>query len=200
MKANKKIMIAGVGGQGVVYLTRLLVEAALLADVPVATSEIHGLSQRGGSVNAGLTFGENSFGFIEKAGADFLLGLEALEAQRCVLFLHKGSKAVIDHQQILPYSVNSGLAKYPDTTAFIQYLYEHIAAVTFITEMGQEVDSIRRNLYVLGAATGMEGFPVPLECVLEAAKRTARKGTEESSQRAILLGARHGKVKTIHHE
>ena len=107
---RKKIQIAGVGGQGVVYLTNLLVEAAMIADIPVATSEIHGLSQRGGSVTASITFGDNTYGFIEEAGADFLLGLEALEAQRCVKFLNKNSKVVIDNYRILPYSVNAETA------------------------------------------------------------------------------------------
>ena len=110
-KPVTKILIAGVGGQGVVYLTNLLVEAALEANIHVATSEIHGLAQRGGSVTASLTFGERSYGFIEKAGADFLLGLEALEAQRCLPFLHAGSIAVIDNNRIPPYSVNAEKAE-----------------------------------------------------------------------------------------
>ena len=78
----QKMLIAGVGGQGVVYLTNLIVEAAMLSDIPVAASEMHGLSQRSGPVAASITFGENTYGFIEKGGVDFLIGLEPLAARK----------------------------------------------------------------------------------------------------------------------
>src|ERR1022692_147005 len=100
-----KLIISGVGGQGVVFLAEILVDAAVRADIPVATSEIHGLSQRGGSVVAGITFGEDTFGFVEDGGADFLLGLEILEAQRCLNYLHTKSIAVIDDTRIMPHAV-----------------------------------------------------------------------------------------------
>ncbi len=67
MEKPIKILVAGVGGQGVVFLTDLIVEAAMFSDIPISTSEIHGLAQRGGTVTAGITIGENAFGFIEKA-------------------------------------------------------------------------------------------------------------------------------------
>lgn len=189
MSSATKIQIAGVGGQGVVYLTNLLVEAAMIADVPVATSEIHGLSQRGGSVNAGMTFGENTYGFIEEAGADFLLGLEALEAQRCVNFLNKGSKVVIDNNRILPYSVNAETAKYPDTVKFIEYLRQHLTDVVFIEDMPAEVAPITRNVFVAGCASQLEGFPVRYEHIEQAIRKTGKSEFVEKSLRALQLGA-----------
>ena len=101
---NTKLIIAGVGGQGVVYLAEVLVEAAVKAGINVATSEIHGLSQRGGLVVAGMTFGDNMYGFVEDGGADFLIGLELLEAQRCLTYLHTNSIAVIDNTKIFPHA------------------------------------------------------------------------------------------------
>lgn len=188
MSDNTKIMIAGVGGQGVVYLTNLLVEAALIADIPVATSEIHGLSQRGGSVNAGITFGSNTFGFIEEAGADFLLGLEALEAQRCANSLNKNSKVVIDNNRILPYSVNAGTASYPDTVSFVEFLEKNLIEVIFIDEMPKEVLSISRNVFVAGCASQLKGFPVSYEHIEQAIKNTAKAGHAERSLDALELG------------
>ncbi len=188
MSNTTKIQIAGVGGQGVVYLTNLLVEAAMIANIPVATSEIHGLSQRGGSVNAGMTFGENSYGFIEEAGADFLLGLEALEAQRCINFLNKNSKVVIDNNRMLPYSVNAETAKYPDTVKFIEYLNKHLSDVIFIEEMPVEVASISRNVFVAGCASQLKGFPVQYEHIEEAIRKTGKSGIIEMSVDALALG------------
>ncbi len=75
MPQRKKLVLASVGGQGGVYLVRLLVRAATLAGLKVGTSEIHGLSQRGGSVTASLTFGENTYGFVDEAQADYMIGL-----------------------------------------------------------------------------------------------------------------------------
>lgn len=156
-----KMVIAGVGGQGVVYITNILVEASLLADIPIATSEIHGLSQRGGSVSAALTFGDHTFGFVEPGGADFLLGFESLEAQRCLPFLHRESQAVIDSYRILPYAVNAGGAKYPDTEKMIHYLQNHIKRVVWIKDIDPAIESTYRNMYVLGTASLFPGFPVP---------------------------------------
>ena len=59
MIKNKKILIAGVGGQGIVYLSNIIAEAAMLSDIPVSVSEIHGLSQRGGVVTSGIGLGEH---------------------------------------------------------------------------------------------------------------------------------------------
>ncbi len=188
MTKASKILIAGVGGQGVVYLTNLLVEASMIADVSVAVSEIHGLSQRGGVVNAGMTFGEHTYGFIEEAGADFLLGLEALEAQRCVTFLNKDSKVVIDNNRILPYSVNAESAKYPDTAQFIEYLRKHLTDVIFIEKMSAEVTSISRNVFVAGCASQLQGFPLKYEYIERAIKNASKAGYAEKSLQALVLG------------
>ncbi|RLD22589.1 MAG: hypothetical protein DRI69_00645 [Bacteroidetes bacterium] len=191
MSETCKIAIAGVGGQGVVYLTNLLVEASMLADIPVAVSEIHGLSQRGGSVNAGITFGEHTYGFIEEAGADFLLGLEALEAQRCVNALNKNSKVVVDNNRILPYSVNAETAKYPDTGEFIQYLRKHLTDVIFIENMPAEVEQISRNLFVAGCASQLEGFPIKFEHIEEAITTSSKSGFAGKSLQALALGRQY---------
>src|ERR1039457_3787711 len=129
-----KLIISGVGGQGVVFLAEILVDAAVMAGIPVATSEIHGLSQRGGSVMAGITFGENAYGFVEDGGADFLLGLEILEAQRCLNYLHTQSIAVIDNTKIIRHTVNSGKLQYPDTERLLDFLKENIREVIFIED------------------------------------------------------------------
>ncbi len=188
MYESNKILIAGVGGQGVVYLTKLIVEAALLADIPVATSEIHGLAQRSGSVMAGITFGENTHGFIEKAGADFLIALETLEAQRCLPFLNKNSRAVIDNKRISPFSVKVNETSYPDATSFLDYLRGNIEQVIFISDFNEELHPILRNIHALGTATLLDGFPIPYDYIEKATENAAKTGYEEKSVRALRLG------------
>lgn len=86
MKKNKKdfnIIISGVGGQGLITLIRIIAEAALIEDYEVRTSELHGLSQRGGSVETHVRFGKEVYSPLVSLGkADLILGLEMLEALR----------------------------------------------------------------------------------------------------------------------
>lgn len=187
-KLETKILVAGVGGQGVVFLTNLIVKAAMLADIPVATSEIHGLAQRGGSVTAGITLGEHTYGFLEKGGVDILVGLEPLEAQRCVTYLNKNSIAVIDENRILPYSVNSGNAAYPDIKMFVDYLKQNISKVIYNEEILEGFNSVQRNLYVLGRACNETDFPIPATFIEKGINEVVKDEVEKKSMDAFRLG------------
>ncbi len=168
----KKVLVAGVGGQGVVYLTNLLVEAATVAGISVAASEIHGLTQRGGTVVSGLTFGTPAFGFIERAGADFLLALEPMEAQRCLGLLHPGSRVVIDGNPVPPHSVSTSEVSYPDPKRLVNFLDRHISEVVYLAE-NRVRPSVFRNLAVLGRALQMDGFPLSIQAVTTALEDNA---------------------------
>lgn len=197
MKQRIKILLAGVGGQGVVFLTNLLVRAAHLAGIPVAASGIYGLSQRGGSVTAGVTLGEQTYGFLEKAGADILIGLEPLEAQRQTDYLNRNSSVIIDDNRILPFSVNSGSAAYPDIEKFICYLKENVKNVVFITENQSSSEPILRISYVLGRACNETHFPIPSDSIKKTIFKMARKGYKERCVEAFNLGLnKNSKIKT----
>ncbi len=193
------MLIAGVGGQGVVYTTNLLVEAALLAGIPVATSEIHGLSQRAGSVVAGLTFGEKTFGFVQRGSADMLIGLEPLEAQRCLPYLNRGSMAVIDTYKILPFAVNAGKASYPDSEQFESYLSKHLAVVRFIKDIDQLVETKRRNIYLLGIASTLKNFPLEGKFIEMAILNKSSRSDQKNAE-IFNLARRIEKEKTSVHE
>jgi len=188
MPRGKKLVLASVGGQGGVYLVNLLVEAAVLAGLKVGTSEIHGLSQRGGSVTASLTFGDNTYGFVDEAQADYMIGLEPLEAQRNLKYLHPDSRAVIDSHMLIPHSVSSQQADYPDTEGFIRYLQQNIRQVIYVSEATADIAAIMRNLYVLGRATQLEGFPVPVDCMLQAIEKRAKPELLDVSHQAFEKG------------
>ncbi len=188
MNRPYKILVAGVGGQGVVFLTKLLVKSALLANIPVATSEIHGLAQRGGSVTAGVTLGKHTYGFLEKGGVNLLLGLEPLEAQRCASYLNKKSIAIIDSKRLLPYSVNSGKSAYPDIDKFIRHLEGNIINVVYIDDNHDDIESIQRNLYILGVACKYGNIPIQVEFVEKSIIELAKKGFKERSLEVFKLG------------
>lgn len=171
-KISMKILVAGVGGQGIVYLTNILTEAAMLSGIPVSVSEIHGLSQRGGVVTSGIGLGEHCTGFIGKAGVDILFGLEPLETQRCLPYLHKNSCVIFGNNRIQPYSVNAQMASYPDMQLFASYLKEQCKEVIYIDKFPDGIDAVLFNVFILGRATRMRDFPLKTEKIIEAINNT----------------------------
>ncbi len=180
--------MAGVGGQGIVYLTNILAEAAVISDIPVSVSEIHGLSQRGGIVTAGIGLGKYNTGFIGKANVDFLIGLEPLETQRCIPYLHKNSSIIFCNYQIAPYSVNSETAKYPDVNSFADYLKEQCKEVVFVKTIPENVDSVLYNVLLLGRATKMMNFPFTAETIEKAIQNTVMDYHREKTMSAFRMG------------
>lgn len=188
MIKNIKILIAGVGGQGVVFLSNLVVEAAMISNIPVSVSEIHGLSQRGGVVTSGIGLGAHCTGFIGKASVDFLFGLEPLETQRCLSYLHKNSSVIFGHYRIQPYSVNAEITQYPELSVLATYLEKQCKEAVFIKEFAKHIDPILYNVFMLGRASRMNDFPFQ-EPLLEAAINNTLHGTKnKETMDAFKLG------------
>ena len=188
MNPNCKILIAGVGGQGIVYLTNLIVEAAMLSGIPVSVSEIHGLSRRGGVVTSGIGLGPHGTGFIGKAGVDLLIGLEPLETQRCLPWLHKNSSIIFGNHRVQPYSVNAQMAEYPDVISFVDYLAKQCKEVVFVPQFPAEINSILNNIFLLGRATRMKDFPLSALKIEEAMEATLNEREIEKTRKAFQLG------------
>ena len=111
---TKSIMIVGVGGQGTLLSSRLLGAVLTAKGYDVKVSEVHGMSQRGGSVVTYVKYGDEVYSpIIEKGEADYILSFEQLEAARWLPFLKKGGKLIVNTQQIDPMSVVIGAAEYP---------------------------------------------------------------------------------------
>lgn len=109
------VMIVGVGGQGTLLASRLLGNAVISEGYDVKVSEVHGMSQRGGSVITYVRFGEKvASPIIEKGEADLIIAFEQLEAARYLPYLKKGGRIVVNTQKIDPMPVVTGAATYPD--------------------------------------------------------------------------------------
>jgi indolepyruvate ferredoxin oxidoreductase, beta subunit len=109
------IIFAGVGGQGVILASKVLMEVALRAGFDVKESEVHGMAQRGGSVDCHVRFGEKVFSpLIPFGSADFIVSLEMLESLRKIPYLAQGGKFLVNRAKIDPVPVTSGAMKYPD--------------------------------------------------------------------------------------
>ena len=111
----KSIMIVGVGGQGTLLSSRILGTALLMKGYDVKVSEVHGMSQRGGSVVTYVKYGDKVYSPVVGLGeADIILAFEQLEAARWLNYLKIGGKIVANTQKIDPMSVVIGDAEYPE--------------------------------------------------------------------------------------
>ena len=112
---TKNVMIVGVGGQGSLLASKLLGRVLLEQGYDVKVSEVHGMSQRGGSVVTYVRYGDKvASPVIDKGEADFIVSFELLEAARWVSFLRPGGQIVTSTQQIDPMPVVTGAAQYPE--------------------------------------------------------------------------------------
>ncbi|MBE6827412.1 MAG: indolepyruvate oxidoreductase subunit beta [Ruminococcaceae bacterium] len=112
---TKSIMIVGVGGQGTLLASKLLGAALIKKGYDVKVSEVHGMSQRGGSVVTYVKYGEKVFSpIVQKGEADLLLSFEQLEAARWLEYLKIGGKLITNTQTIDPMPVIIGNAEYPE--------------------------------------------------------------------------------------
>ena len=112
---TKKIMIVGVGGQGTLLASRILGNTVINEGFDVKLSEVHGMSQRGGSVVTYVKYGDEVHSpIIDKGEADIILAFEMLEAYRAMPFLKKGGKMIVNTQEIDPMPVITGAMKYPE--------------------------------------------------------------------------------------
>ena len=111
---NKSVMIVGVGGQGTLLASRILGDAMMSQGFDVKVSEVHGMSQRGGSVVTYVRYGDKVYSpIIETGEADILLSFEQLEAARFLPYLKEGGTVVTSTQQIDPMPVVTGEKEYP---------------------------------------------------------------------------------------
>lgn len=112
---TKSIMIVGVGGQGSLLASRIIGNVLLNQGFDVKVSEVHGMSQRGGSVVTYVKYGDKVYSpVVEKGEADIIISFEQLEAARYVQYLKKGGHIVTSTQQIDPMPVITGAATYPE--------------------------------------------------------------------------------------
>lgn len=154
------ILIAGVGGQGIILAGKVIGQAAVLAGLEVKISEIHGMAQRGGSVTTHVRFGTRVYSpVIDQGTADFLLAFEKLEGLRNLGFLKPGGTVILNNQVIEPLPVLLGKQKYPEaieTQIAARFALIHIDALAEAAACGNPRAA---NVVLLGALAHRLPFP-----------------------------------------
>ena len=112
---TKSVLLVGVGGQGTILASKVLTTGLIAAGYDVKMSEVHGMSQRGGTVTTQVRFGSKVWSpLIGEGEADVLVSFETMEAMRCLPFLKPGGKVVVNTYEMPSLPVLSGECEYPD--------------------------------------------------------------------------------------
>lgn len=185
---TKNIMIVGVGGQGSLLASKLLGHLLLTEGYDVKVSEVHGMSQRGGSVVTYVRFGEKVYSpIIDKGEADFIVSFEQLEAARYLPCLKKGGRIVTNSQKIDPMPVITGAAEYPeDLLGKLKEANVQVDAMDCVS-LAQEAGNVKAvNIVLMGRLSNY--FDIPLEKWEKAIEACVPAKFVELNKKAFELG------------
>lgn len=190
---TKSIMLVGVGGQGTLLASRILGNTLLSQGFDVKVSEVHGMSQRGGSVVTYIKYGKKVYSpVIEKGEADVIVSFEELEAARWLPYLRKGGKLITNSQQVEPMPVITGAMEYP--AEIIEKITAKAVDITALDalSLANEAGSSRAvNVVLMGVLSTTMEFPE--EAWKKALEECVPAKALEINRKAFALGEAYGK-------
>jgi len=168
------IVLAGVGGQGILLASEIVAQAAMTAGHDVKTNEVHGMAQRGGSVLAQIRYGKQvNSPLVAKGQAKVLGALEKIEALRYADYLAQDGLVVANSQIIVPVTVSMGVAQYPEDAE--QKLRDTFPNLVYIDagEIAAKLGNIRTaNVIILGAISN--GLDLPIDAWIKKKKKAVK--------------------------
>ena len=187
MSANKNIMIVGVGGQGTLLASRILGTLLTERGYDVKLSEVHGMSQRGGSVVTYVKYGQDiASPIIDQGEADIILAFERLEALRALPYLKKGGKIIVNDRAIDPMPVITGAAQYPN--GIIEELKKYAEVISLdalpLAEAAGSAKAV--NVVLIGVLAG--STEIPRDAWINALKATVPPKFLEINLQAFEAG------------
>ena len=192
MTKDCNVLVAGVGGQGLILMSEMLGKAAVRDGLRVKGSEIIGSSQRGGAVNSVIRIGGDPQGpVIPQGRGNLIIGLEPLEALKHVSFMGRPDFVLVSTQQVIPFTVVFGNAKYPSLEVIIEKIKHNadrvitIDAVKLASEAGSERSA---NIVMLGAALGTGLLPIKIETVKSMIEKQFKGQVAQFNLKAFDLG------------
>lgn len=183
------IVIAGVGGQGVLMASRVLSESALASGMDVKQNEVHGMAQRGGSVISFVRIGEQVNSPVVTPGtADLLISFEPLEALRYIHYLKPGGMLVYNKVAINPSTVASGLATYPsDVEERIARACPNAHGIEALSIAREAGNAKAVNMVMVGSV--LSGLPLDPRVVMGVVKAVSRDKGADVNLKALEGGA-----------
>jgi indolepyruvate ferredoxin oxidoreductase beta subunit len=187
----KRLVIVAVGGQGNLLASSVLGEAAMLTEIPLHMSEIHGMAQRGGVVESALVFGDAVSTIISDGEADVLVGFEPSETLRALNKCNPNTVVITNLAPLMPFTVNIGQGVYPDLKELqklIQAKTDKLIAFN-AAELAKEAGNVLGvNMVLLGALIQTGVLPLTTKNIKEAMKRKTKPQFLDSNLKAFDLG------------
>jgi indolepyruvate ferredoxin oxidoreductase beta subunit len=183
-------VLVGVGGQGTILASNILAELGMKLDLDVKKAEVHGMSQRGGSVISHVRWGEKIYSpIIERGTGDVMVAFEKLEANRYLGILKPGGAILVNDHSIMPVTVSSGNSTYPQGSFLRTNLTNASANVYWIDGLGiaEEVGNPKTtNVVLLGALSSL--LDVPPESWMEVIETRVPSKFVDINRHAFLAG------------
>jgi len=186
-----RVIIVAVGGQGNLLASKVLGEAALLANIPIRMSEIHGMAQRGGVVESAVVFGEADSTIISDGEADVLMGFEPSETLRALNKCNAKTLVITNLSPIMPFTVNIGKGVYPNLKQLQDLIRKKIGKLIAFnaTNIAKEVGSIMAvNMVLLGALIQTGTVPLTADHVKTIIRSKTKKAFSDINLKAFELG------------
>lgn len=184
------VMIVGVGGQGTLLASRILGNVVIEMGYDVKVSEVHGMSQRGGSVVTYVKYGDKVYSpIIDKGEADIVLAFEMLEAYRALPYVKTTGRIIANTQEINPMPVIIGAAEYPQD---IKAKLSDKVSTTFVDakSLAKEAGNIKAvNVVLLGVMA--KNMDISYDTWIEVIKKTVPQKLLEVNLKAFDLGYHH---------
>jgi indolepyruvate ferredoxin oxidoreductase beta subunit len=186
-----RLIIVAVGGQGNLLASRVIGEAALLSDIDVHMSEIHGMAQRGGVVESSIVFGDAQSTVISDGEADVLIGFEPSETLRALNKCNLNTVVITNLAKLPSFTVTTGKTVYPDLDELQDLIRKKTAKLIAFDAAAMAVKAgnvLSVNMVLLGALIQTQTVPLSTENVKEAIIKRTRKAFVESNLKAFDLG------------
>lgn len=182
------VVLAGVGGQGILLASEIVAQAAKFAGFDVKTNEVHGMAQRGGSVIAQIRYGKKVYSPLVAVGqAKVLGGLERIEVLRYADYLSDDGLVAVNSQQVVPVTVSMGMGDYPDNAeAIIREKFKNLIYFD-AAKVAAQVGNVRAaNVVLLGALS--KGLDLPAQAWQEAIGKSVKSKFKELNIKAFQAG------------
>lgn len=188
------LVVTGVGGQGIITLSNIIVEAALKQGYDVKMSELHGLAQRGGHIECHIRLGKKVYSsLVEEGDADLIIALEPLESLRACHYASKENNTtfLINSYRIMPLSVFVSDQKYPSIQVIVKNLKRfsnEVIVVDASNIVKKETGSmVATNIYMLGYASSRNLIPVEKKFLLQSIKENIPEKYFEMNKKIFEL-------------
>lgn len=160
----KSVLLAGVGGQGVLRASDIMCMAIMEAGLDVKKSEVHGMAQRGGCVTSHVRYGRKVYSPLAKPGSiDILVAFEKMESLRYLNYLTSDATLIVNSEEIYPPAVNFGDAQYPDdAVSFLKDKFKSVKEIN-ATALALKAGNIKAaNVVLLGAISNLMDVPMSI--------------------------------------